>query len=515
MLQGDTTSAFDDSDGDTAHLSAEIVLKGLLKHNFFPNQKKSKDDLPPVISSESFEPELAEKLISCKENRGKYYSGYDTVEYKLTRFNGVLRLCSIPHPKAYAQLAWCIFQNWNELEYIVENKVSKIVPKNHSDGRIIIMDYEDGLAKIERSLKDTFGLRFMARTDISNFYPSIYTHSIPWAVVGVDQAKANRNDKKAWYNRFDQAVQLNKRNETQGIAIGPATSNVIAETLLAKVDSELSDEFTFIRYLDDYTAYCESHDQAQKFILRLSEELSKFKLVLNIGKTEIESLPQPFIPEWMASLKHSLPGRENVDERNAIDFLDFAVQLARQSPDGSVLKYALKALIGVIKKSEANRYAKEKVIKYALNLSFHQPVLFPLLNNLIDDDFMPDHNEFQKLTSEFAKLRHSDILSWPLYFSGKFQIPIEDSSVDQILSSGDCIPILILYLSGSESQKKNVIKFARSLDRKDLYVLDQYWLLLYQLFWDQKISNPYGKDNSFDIMRNEGLTFVKSGPEVL
>ena len=183
-------------DADFNSISADFVLEALLKHNYFPNQKEAKEDMPPLITSSAFEVEVARKLIECQENRPKSM-GYDCMEYKLTRFNGVSRLCSIPHPRSYAQLACIIHENWNHLEYIVNNECSRIVPKNHNDGRIIIMDYEDGLHKIERSLQKNFGMRFMARTDISNFYPSIYTHSVPWAVVGINQAKANKNRQKA------------------------------------------------------------------------------------------------------------------------------------------------------------------------------------------------------------------------------------------------------------------------------------------------------------------------------
>ena len=501
--------AIEDITSEAAEIPSDFVLDALLMHNYFPNQKELREDLPPSISPKFFTRDVSKKLIDCKENRVKSM-GYDSVEYKLTRFNGVSRNCSIPHPKAYAQLAWCIYENWNELDYIVKNTVSKIVPRNHSDGRIIIMDYEDGLTTIDRSLKEIFGMHFMARTDIANFYPSVYTHAIPWAVVGIENAKANKGKKELWYNQFDQAVQLNKRNETLGISIGPATSNFIAESILAKIDNELSSEFTYSRYLDDYTAYCETHEQAEKFILRLGGELSKFKLNLNIGKTDIITLPQPFLPNWIVALRNALPQHKDLNAQNAIDYLEFAVRLAKETPDGSVLKYALRALTGVIEKSETEWWVKDRVIKYSLALSFHQPVLLPLLNSLIDETFLFDHNDFQKLIAEFARRGYSDILTWTLYLADKHSISINSSNANDILATKDCIPILFLYLSGDNEQKKAVIDFARGLNKKDLYTLDQYWLLLYQLYLEGKISNPYGKKSSFDVLRDEGVSFVIS-----
>ena len=66
------------------------------------------------------------------------------------------------------------------------------------------------------------------RTDISNFYPRIYTHSIPWALLGKEHSKAqmhsttfkrhyanqldifvrNMQDKQRWSHFLRQAVKV-------------------------------------------------------------------------------------------------------------------------------------------------------------------------------------------------------------------------------------------------------------------------------------------------------------------
>ena len=82
----------------------------------------------------------------------------------------------------------------------------------------------------------------------------------------------------------------------------------------------------------------------------------------------------------------------------------------------------------------------------------------------------------------------------------------------EVISSKDCIPILFLYLS--EQHDKKVIDFCNSLDKSDLFLLDQYWLLLYQLFFDEKISNLYNDDNDkgevFNILKNARVSFIES-----
>ena len=141
----------------------------------------------------------------------------------------------------------CITENWEHLKYVSENKISRIIPERHGDGRIAIMDYETQFSKEQHMVASSFGQRFIVNTDIANFYPSIYSHSVPWAVVGLDEAKANRGNREKWYNQLDRALRLTTRDETNGIAIGPATSNIIAEAILARVDDNLAKEFTYYR----------------------------------------------------------------------------------------------------------------------------------------------------------------------------------------------------------------------------------------------------------------------------
>ena len=249
----------------------EFVLDALLQRNYFPLQTKQKDELPPVLSSLSFDKSTAKNLQAVPKRSAKKsggYQGYDAVEYKLTRFNGIPRALSIPHPKAYAELAMCIHEHWDHLQFICENSISLIRPRKHRDGRIIIMNYESRTKESSRRLAATLGKKVLLKTDISNFFPSIYSHSIPWALVGFMKAKKT-SQQKTWYNDLDAAVRRTKRNETHGIPIGPGTSNIISELILARVDEHLESDFEFERFNDDYTVYCESEQEAQAFTISL------------------------------------------------------------------------------------------------------------------------------------------------------------------------------------------------------------------------------------------------------
>lgn len=488
----------------------DFVLAALLQHNFLPTQKRDREELPPVFNSGTFTADVARKLIAGNPRKADGFKGYDAVDYKLTRFNGVSRICSIPHPAGYADLALSIHEHWDKLEYIAANKSSLIRPRRHADGRLIIMDYEKSFEKTKRNLRGAFGRRFMVHTDIANCFPSIYTHAIPWATVGFDHAKKHAKHKHApeWFNQLDKKARWLKRNETQGVAIGPATSNVVSEAILARVDDALKKDFVHFRFMDDYTAYCDTEEQAQEFIRQLSEELAKYKLLLNIRKTEVIPLPRALSDDWTTELALSFPKSDEVSGYDAVNYLNLAVKLAKESPDGSVLKYALKSLLG----RKLEFMAEFDILPYALTLSFHQPVLLPLLEKLLAATLVPGlflyGEQLQRLALENAKFRRSDGITWSLYYLNKYKVAVSKEVADKVIASRDCAALVLLYLSGDAAYQKRVIEFAQALDRSDLYGLDQYWLLLYELFREGKIASPYEDEDTFESMKDNNVSFL-------
>ena len=505
----------------TNALDEDFVLNALLKHNFLPNHTSDRVELPPILNSESFTKPVAEKLAVLKEKRSKHFSGYDVVTYGLTRFNGVARVLSMPHPYPYAKLALTIAKNWKHLKFVSENESSGVIPKRHGDGRIMIMDYESSLSGAEKQLQSSHGKRFVVNTDISNFYPSIYSHSIPWALVGFAEAKKNRGKWQKWYNRLDKDLRRTTRDETNGVVIGPATSSIISEAILARIDDSLRSRFTYYRYIDDYTAFCESFEEAERFVSELSRELTKYKLSLNAGKTHINPLPMMTSSDWIIQLKDSLPSHSPITAYDVVTYMDLAVRVAEHNPGGSVMKYGLKALANSVLSSTsvASSDTVEMFVKYAANLAFHQPALVPLMERLFDKHLALSGrfrygSELRSIICENARRARSDAVAWGLYLATKYKVTLKDCCYDKILNAGDCVCLLLMYIGGSQAERARVIGFANSLDKQDLYEIDQYWLLLYQLFAEGVVSDPYAANPSqatpFSIMKSEGVSFVDS-----
>lgn len=142
----------------------------------------------------------------------------------------------------------------------------------------------------------------MLQVDVSKCFPSIYTHSIGWAVKNKRLAKAKPRAHGDFDGEFDNLMQLTNYRETNGIIIGPEVSRIFAEIILQKIDlniidkmnkrgCEISRDYSFRRYVDDYFVFFRSDKVKIDFIKSLESALLEYKMYLNETKTIISSRP--------------------------------------------------------------------------------------------------------------------------------------------------------------------------------------------------------------------------------
>ena len=152
----------------------------------------------------------------------------------------------------------------------------------------------------------------MLQVDISKCFPSIYTHSIGWAVKNKKLAK--EQPKGSFDGNFDELMQTTNYRETNGIIIGPEVSRIFAEVILQKIDLNLVDrmselqyqisiDYDFRRYVDDYFIFYCSDRVRIDFMKSLELCLIEYKMYLNEAKTTI--LFRPFATN-ISLAKHTL-----------------------------------------------------------------------------------------------------------------------------------------------------------------------------------------------------------------
>lgn len=482
----------------SSKITKDFLFEALTRWSYFPTQKKE-NEYTPALHSKKFTPEVSLELANISYTKEKSRDKYDQVEFSLTRHNSTTRLLSIPHPLPYSKLCKTFsdsLENINLSMDIYSNNNSLIKPEKNDSGKLVVMDYEDPLEKSERLLSHSFGKRFRVQADISNCFPSIYTHAIPWALVGLETAKNRQYAKEDWFNQIDQGFRNIKRGETQGIGIGPAISNFAAEIILTRIDESLSKKFDYTRYIDDYTCYCETHEKSLRFLSALEGQLKKFKLTINTRKTTIKELPTTIHNEWLIELQSRSPiGYLNQHDDEILSFkhsaleaikhIELAVHLNSKEPDGSIIKYAIKMILGRLDDT-----AHEPVIHYLLNLSFIYPHLLPLLEGLFDKaNVDPSKYEphLNKIACTNSSLGRSDGMCWPLYYLHKYDLTLQPDTAKAILNSEDCTAILLVEhfqpYHGSSSAFLNSLQTG--------YDHDKYWLLIYQLLYWERLDKKF------------------------
>src|SRR6185437_6555236 len=114
------------------------------------------------------------------------------------------RALTIPHPLPYAILCEQVESNWGQINAICESPISMSMPMV-SSSRAVETVYKRNDEPELRS-RASVGMRHVLKTDLVRYYPSIYTHSIPWAIHGKDAAR-NDPHNVLFGNRIDTCIR--------------------------------------------------------------------------------------------------------------------------------------------------------------------------------------------------------------------------------------------------------------------------------------------------------------------
>jgi hypothetical protein len=189
------------------------------------------------------------------------------------------RILSIPNPLHQTILCLEVEKAWKQLLKVCSlSKISLTRPKLSSK-RAIEATFDRREEATQRALRSV-GCRYVLKADFARFYPSIYTHSIGWAIHGKTRARRDRKNSLCG-NRLDLWIRETQDKQTGGIPVGPDTSYAIAEAIASRIDWLLSREVRFeikgTRYIDDYHLYFESLSKTEAALAalhRAARELS-------------------------------------------------------------------------------------------------------------------------------------------------------------------------------------------------------------------------------------------------
>ena len=449
------------------------------------------EKLPPIFTGDLF---LNYRKNIREQTFSDEWRGY--INYESMRNTNIPRNIGIPTPMGHELLCNTLKEHWTKLtEYFREKTkgqpriISRIhIRKMQETKALFLMNYKNWIDDGTPEPDIYLGKRYMVHADISKCYPSIYTHAIPWALVGKDVAKNNIGKYKEWYNQIDHFAQISKNGETHGLLIGPHTSNILSEIILCAIDEELSNKYdSYIRNIDDYICYVNTKEDADNFIIDLNRELRKYDLLINHKKTEIYELPICVIETWIHKIQNHMVTfqkfKDYIDYREIQAFIDFIIKLVSENADNnSVVLYAVKAL----KDFNLTKNAQEYLVKSVVSLSLLYPYLVPILGKYIFEKYEVGTNQIQKYANmiyeRYIHKNNYEACSFALLYAIDSNSKIDCIDVEIIKSSQDCILMLMAFIyckkNNLTSEVKQLEQYAKELEGKG--EMDQYWLFVYE-----------------------------------
>lgn len=496
------------------------MFNALLKWGYFPKE------LPPPFQTTSFALAITSQISSLPDPfiydpkiRSEFVSQSES--FNLARAGTLRRILSIPNPINYTQLAHVISSDWQKLLHHTQQSTISMSKPVQTDGKIRAVRRFKGFVDLpEIRAINRVGRRYALKADINAFYPSIYTHSIPWAIHTKKVAKTQRRYDQSLGNKIDTLIRNAQDKQTKGIPIGPDTSLIVAESILAIVDQELEKTFPNcgFRYVDDYELCFWSLADAEAALFKLQELLTHFELQLNPNKTKIIELPCRVKPKWVAELRvfEFRPGARS-QHTDIIHFFDCAFELWAHNQEESVLKYALLKSRDITVPAENWSLYESFILQCAIAEAGVLPIVIHLIKKYSDDGYRLNEDlireAFKRIVELHAPRGHASEVAWVIWGSLILQFSIEDETANIIGIMSDSIVALLALDAQSKGliSKTTDFKFWAECMRAD-ELCGSNWLLCYQAYEHRWLPSKDGTDYiaqhpSFLFLRNSNVQF--------
>lgn len=500
-------------------LDSSNLIKECFLHKYFT------EEMPPSFSSEDFVEKIDKILSKILTSSNNYPTTYCT-NLSIYKSEYTRRTISLPNPYSYLQLLRFLSSNWKTVLKL--SKSSNSTSPIFSIGDLSSYTFDES-RKIR--CKCFFGYKYRLKIDLSNFYNSIYTHSLTWALVGKEESKKyidtkNKKISNKTYifaDQYDKLMRKCKGLETNGIIIGPFASRIFSELLLSGIDKILRQQYQFVRFVDDYNFYFRTKQDAENSLSDLYQIFNEYNLTLNKEKISIDLFPFENYYDFNSQFNSM------IKKDGAESLLRYALSLFEKGQKGA-LKYALK----VIKSEHINQKNAVEIASYLINIMMVKPDLSSLCLKILKNKIIK-LNIIKKVINEeipeCIKAKKQQELLWFLYSIITLQINIDVKNITMILESGDDFSRILsldiiknhktlIYGTNIDSSINEALKILSNQFLKyDFY--GEHWLLLYENYINKYISSSildynkvYNKRDEmskfFQFLKKENIEFYKT-----
>jgi hypothetical protein len=324
-----------------------VFAERMLEHGYFP------ENLPPVFAVTN----LYEAALSVFKTKD-YITDKATegAKYNASKRGGQRRLFVMPNPVFMVDAAKFFMEHKVQIEEhlaTTEHSCSYPIFSKEDKRPIKISSFPEFYKRRRRALSLS---RFIVKTDISRFYHSIYTHSVPWALHSKQAAKKDRNPKSEtiFGNRLDWLLRQSQDGQTVGIPVGPDFSRIISELIGSAIDKKFrgsqGHEVTMLRLVDDIYIGADNLDEANTYLSAIRDSIHSFELDINESKTAILNASDDLEPYWPVEIRREIDlYSQNMSDKQKVksDFIHFLDDVLRQASarrDEGILKFALRKI---------------------------------------------------------------------------------------------------------------------------------------------------------------------------
>jgi Reverse transcriptase (RNA-dependent DNA polymerase) len=485
----------------------------LLARGFFP-----KEVVPPFVSEsfakfvESSGPASVLALI------GKAWTL--STRHNLARPAGLRRPLSTPNPGAYLRIANATSEAWEPHILPIFNStiMGASTPYPSMGPRAVAAKTKDMDLELLRAANRS-GARYLLHADVQNFYPSIYTHSIDWAIHGKVSAKlAAKAKKKTPGSALDKAFQAAQGGQTVGIAIGSDASLIAAETIMIRVEEAINKKLPSVsgyRYWDDFELTFPSLRDADAGLVALQEALSSFELSLNPRKTRLVELPEPQEDAGIFDFRTWNLEAGYTQRRQLIGYFDAVYRHVAEDRGSTIAAFAVARLRSVNVDSENWALVQNNLLQLlivepscarfvaeiiTIARSNGKPLAIDAIGKAIED-----------LAMKHCPLGHGSEVAWSLWMAIANNIPIPQLAVSHITKMSDnFVALLTLHArsAGLVSGTIDTTYWETLLNAGELR--GEHWLLAYEAAikgWVPGQKDYIAKDTFFSKLRDNGVFF--------
>lgn len=496
----------------------DISEELLIQKGFFP------ENLPPPFTS-SFFATIVKDIVTDIDN-------YDPLEPKNKRkFSKTLyytapklkmsrRVFGITHPLLQTRLANTIVKNWTDIKSFTDKSLISLTRLNvdSSNSATKVFEKLDFAKKDELRVLRSSGCRYLLRCDITRFYPSIYTHSIPWALHTKEIAKKKEGRKREDYfgNAIDEDLRRMQDQQTMGIPIGQETSRIVSEIIAVAIEEQIGLELKGIREIDDFYLYFNSIAELEKVLALLNNSVTSYELGLNYAKQKILQLPEITEEKWVYKLRNFIFNTDIKHQRKElIQYFNLAFQFTEKYVDEYVLRYAIKRFfshqIHPDNWDMLEEFLMKTLIIEAKTIDYVADLLIKHRNYGFDINKIKIKNILEDILDYNLNLGNIFEVSWILWLLTKLEISLSQKFNDRISKVQNSVVALValdMRESGFIEGILDTQTWENFLNSEELFA--ENWLLAYESVkqgWLTPKTSYFNSDPFFELLDMKDIIF--------